>query len=73
MFDRDAKVVYRAIRRRHSGRKVRQAGSVTRALVRSSPRLAKPSELEVDRSMRPLHLGWVLEAWAGREELALSS
>ena len=25
---------------------------------------------EVERAMRPYHLGWILEAWAGREELA---
>ena len=67
------RVIYRSIRRRQSGRRARQAGSVTRALTRGSSRAAKPAELEVDRSMRPHHLGWMLEAWAGREELALSA
>jgi hypothetical protein len=73
MFDREAGVIYRSVRRRHAGRRARQAQSVARAFTSGSARPAKPSELEVDRSMRPYHLGWLLEAWAGREELALSS
>ena len=72
MFDRDARVIYRSLRRRHAGRRARQAQSVARAFTSRTSRAAKPSELEVDRSMRPYHLGWLLEAWAGREELALS-
>ena len=73
MFDREAGAIYRSIRRRQSGRRFRQAGSAARALTNSAPRSPKPAELEVNRSMRPFHLGWLLEAWAGREELALSS
>jgi len=73
MLDREAGVIHRSIRRRPGSRRARQAGSLARAMTRNSPRLAKPAELEVDRSMRPHHLGWLLEAWAGREELALSA
>ena len=73
MFDRDAGVIYRSIRRRPAGRKARQAGSVARAVTGRPVRQPRPAELEVDRSMHPHHLGWILEAWAGRQELALSS
>ena len=73
MFDRDAGVIYRSIRRRQGGPPHPPGGQRRAGLHRRvRPRLAKPAELEVNRSMRPLHLGWILEAWAGREELALS-
>jgi hypothetical protein len=47
-----------------------QARNAAAAYFRAGPRLAAPEELELNRAMRPYHLGWLLEAWAGREELA---
>lgn len=67
MFDPEAGMLYRSIRRRQ--RFVR-AQARSAAFLRAAPRPAKPEELEVDRSMRPDHLGWLLEAWSGREHLA---
>lgn len=72
MFDPEARVIYRSIRRRQGSHRVQQARSVARAFTRGSARHAKASELELNRTMRPYHLGWLLEAWAGREELAQS-
>jgi hypothetical protein len=68
MLDREANMIYRSIRRRRQrGRGARTAAAT---YLRAKPRSADPEELELDRSMRPFHLGWILEAWAGREELA---
>ncbi|MEK6277500.1 MAG: hypothetical protein AABM29_05765 [Actinomycetota bacterium] len=68
MLDPDARMIYRSIRRR--SQRARRARTAAATYLRSGPRPASPDELEVDRSMRSFHLGWILEAWAGREELA---
>ena len=70
MFDREAEMIYRSIRRKQRYARARQARNAAATYLRAAPRLAEPEELEVNRAMRPYHLGWLLEAWAGREELA---
>ena len=70
MFDPDAGMIYRSIRRKQRTARAHQARNVAAAYLRAPARLARPEELEVNRSMRPYHLGWLLEAWAGREHLA---
>jgi hypothetical protein len=70
MFDREAGIIYRSIRRKPRFARARQARNAAATFLRAAPRLAEPEELEVNRAMRPYHLGWLLEAWAGREELA---
>jgi len=73
MFDREAEMIYRSIRRKPRFARARQARNAAATYLRASPRLADPEELEVNRAMRPYHLGWLLEAWSGREELARTS
>jgi hypothetical protein len=70
MFDREAEMIYRSIRRKPRFARARQARNAAATYLHASPRLADPEELEVNRAMRPYHLGWLLEAWSGREELA---
>jgi hypothetical protein len=70
MFDPDAQMIYRSIRREQRFARAHQARNAAAAYLRAAPRLADPEELELNRSMRPYHLGWLLEAWAGREHLA---
>jgi hypothetical protein len=70
MFDREAGMIYRSIRRQQRFHRALQARNAAAAYFRAAPRLADPEELELNRAMRPYHLGWLLEAWAGREELA---
>ncbi len=70
MFDREAEMIYRSIRRKPRFARARQARNAAATYLHASPRLADPDELEVNRAMRPYHLGWLLEAWSGREELA---
>ena len=70
MFDPAAGMIYRSIRRNQRFARVGQARNALAAYAHAKPRLAPASQLEVNRTMRPYHLGWILEAWAGKEELA---
>ena len=70
MFDPGAGMIYRSIRRKQRFARATQARNAAAAYAHAKPRLAAASRLEVNRTMRPYHLGWILEAWAGKEELA---
>ncbi len=70
MLDLDAGLIYGSIRRKPRFARAHQARNAAASYLRAAPRLAEPEELELNRAMRSSHLGWVLEAWAGREHLA---
>ncbi len=70
MLDLEAGMIYRSIRRRQRFARAEQARNAAAAYAHAKPRLAPASRLELNRTMRPYHLGWILEAWAGKEELA---
>jgi hypothetical protein len=73
MLDLDAGMLYRSIRRRPQlDRAVLYANTVG-SLVGSPPLARWRGPLELNRTDRPYHLGWVLEVWSGREDLATSS
>ncbi len=65
MVDREAGIVYRSIRRRRPlSRGLLYLNTATAYVAR--PALAwLDGPLELNRTDRPYHLGWVLEAWAG--------
>ncbi len=65
MLDREERIVYRSIRRRRPfDRLALYANTATAALRRPLlGGLRRPVEL--NRTDRPYHLGWLLEAWAG--------
>jgi hypothetical protein len=70
MLDREVGMLYRSIRRRDVAGRAYLYGRTAASYVKP-PRLKDArSMLEVNRSDRPYHLGWILEAWAGKEELA---
>jgi hypothetical protein len=70
MLDREVGMLYRSIRRRQPVSRAYLYGR-TAASYLKPPRLRDArGTLEINRSDRPYHLGWILEAWAGREELA---
>jgi hypothetical protein len=70
-YDDGAAFAHRSIRRRKPyDRAVLAANAVTtRALGRAMPGRISAA-LELNRTCRPYHLGWILEAWSGREEFA---
>jgi hypothetical protein len=73
MLDPDAGMLYRSIRRRPPlDRGVLYTNTLGSYLGRA-PLARWNGLLELNPTDRPYHLGWVLEAWSGREELATSS
>jgi hypothetical protein len=70
MLDREVGMLYRSIRRRERTKRAYLYGR-TAASYLKPPRIKDAkATLEVNRADRPYHLGWILEAWAGKEELA---
>ncbi|MDQ3571580.1 MAG: hypothetical protein M3383_01820 [Actinomycetota bacterium] len=68
MLDEEKGIVYRSIRRRKPFD--RAALYANTAVAQAFGRVAVPrarASLELNPTDRPYHLGWVLEAWAGRE------
>lgn len=67
MFDREAGIVYRSIRRRSGFDRAILYANTAGALFGRAQFRGYRGPLEVNPTDRPYHLGWVLEAWAGRE------
>ena len=70
LIDRDARFAHRSIRRKRPWDRVVLAANVAGARFAGRPLHRSGSFLEVNRTCRPYHLGWMLEAWAGRADLA---
>ena len=67
MLDRDAGILYRSIRRKRGfDRAILYANTAT-SLAGGAALSGVRGPLEVNPTDRPYHLGWILEAWAGRE------
>jgi hypothetical protein len=73
MLDREAGILYRSIRRRPGLDRALLYANTAGALLGRAPFAGTRGPLEVNPTDRPYHLGWVLEAWAGREAAASSS
>jgi hypothetical protein len=69
MLDREVGMLYRSIRRKE-GARARLYGRTAASYLRPPRPGEGRSSLELNRADRPYHLGWILEAWAGKEELA---
>jgi hypothetical protein len=67
-YDRGNLFAHRSIRRRGPGRRVGLYGNTALSLARLPARI-DPRALEINATCRPYHLGWILEAWSGRESL----
>ncbi|HWS44463.1 MAG TPA: hypothetical protein VN636_01255, partial [Acidimicrobiia bacterium] len=61
---------HRSIRRRGPWNRVALAANTAGSATIGRPLRASGRALEVNRTCRPYHLGWMLEAWAGREPRA---
>lgn len=71
MLDASAKIAYRSIRRRRPyARAAIYANTAGSVALGHAPFTGSARALELNPTDRPYHLGWVLEAWAGREHLA---
>jgi hypothetical protein len=69
MLDEREGLLYRSIRRRRPLDRLAVHAGTAGTLV-APVRVPRGGPLEVNRTDRPYHLGWVLEAWCGREDLA---
>ncbi len=66
-YDADQPFAHRAIRRRGLADQLCLAANTTLSLATSSSARLDVGQLEVNATCRPYHLGWILEAWSGRQ------
>jgi hypothetical protein len=66
MLDRKAGILYRSIRRRRGFDRALLYANTAGALAGRAPFADRRWAIEVNPTDRPYHLGWILEAWAGR-------
>ena len=69
MVDHDGLVVDRSIRHRRPASRIRLAANSLLGRAAGVPARLDIGTVEVNPTCRPYHLGWILEAWSGREEL----
>jgi hypothetical protein len=67
MLDHETGILYRSIRRRRGLDRAVLYANTAGALAGRAPFAGLRGPLEINPTDRPYHLGWVLEAWAGRE------
>ena len=69
MADAGAVMIYRSIRRRPPWNRIAVAANLACSAAGLRPPLRTGRRLELNAVCRPYELGWLVEAWAGREEL----
>lgn len=67
MLDRERRILYRSIRRKQPFDRAVLAANAAGSYFGMPFGAAWRGPLEINPTDRPYHLGWVLEAWAGRE------
>jgi hypothetical protein len=70
MIDERDGIIYRSIRRRHPWNRIWRLTNTAASAVGLPGDLGAGRALELNATCRPYELGWLLEAWAGRENLA---
>ena len=68
MIDRENGMVLRSIRRRRGPDRLWLAAKTVASLAGLPPTGSTARLTELNRTDRPYHFGWVLEAWCGRED-----
>jgi hypothetical protein len=71
--DRAERLIYRSIRRRPPWDRVGIVANLAGSVLAGRPLLRGPRGLELHAVGRPYELGWLLEAWAGREDRYVSA
>jgi hypothetical protein len=69
LVDRQRSLVYRSIRRRRPWSRAALYLNAASALVLGRPLLGSGRFVAVNATCRPYELGWLVEAWAGREHI----
>lgn len=73
LVDETAAIVNRSIRRRGRFRHANLYGNTLLAAGRISRRRLDIGTAEINQTCRPYHLGWILEAFSGRDQLVESA
>lgn len=73
MFDPDNGVLARAITRREGVDRAHLLARAATSFVKPVSEHEARHTLRLDRTTNPADLGWILEAWAGKEQLAKTS
>ncbi len=68
LLDAEHGFAHRSIRRKAPWDRVALAANSASTRFGGKRLLARSSRVEVNRTCRPYHLGWMLEAWAGRSD-----
>lgn len=71
LLDPDRRMLYRSIRRTSPWDRIALYASTSAAFAGVSLDARWRTPLEINRTDRPYHLGWILEGWCGREQLVL--
>jgi hypothetical protein len=67
-YDETGLFAHRSIRRRQPWARIATNGNAVCERV-TGRRIPLPLRLELNRTCRPYHLGWILEAWSGRPDV----
>ena len=70
LLDIEGRFAHRSIRRRPPLDRLLLATNAVTARTVGRPLVRRAILVEVNRTCRPYHLGWILEAWAGRSNIA---
>jgi hypothetical protein len=66
MVDRNERLIYRSIRRPRLFDRTMLAVNIASTSVFGNAPMRSIGKVELNTTCRPYHLGWILEAWAGR-------
>ena len=73
LIDLQGRFAHRSIRRRPTYQRIALVSNALTAGLIGRPLRAGAAAVEVNETSRPYHLGWILEAWAGRDVGAVLS
>ena len=73
LIDLQGRFAHRSIRRRATYQRIALVSNALTAGLIGRPLRAGAAAVEVNETSRPYHLGWILEAWAGRDVGAVLS
>jgi hypothetical protein len=69
MVDCDEAIVYRSIRRKQPWARLLLYANTAAAYGLGRPLPGEVRQVELNPTCRPYELGWLLEAWCGREDV----
>lgn len=73
MIDRDTHMIYRSIRRTKPWDRLVLVANTASSRFIGRPLRSGALKPEINTTCRPYHLGWILEAWCGREKVSVDN